>query len=163
MNDANDNVRLQRPGPLVVAGLLLGAGLGGFLDAIVFHQLLQWHDMLSARLPPDNLAAAKVNMFWSGVFQTTVWLMTLAGVALLFRAGRRRDVPWDGRLLAGAGLLGWGLFNTVEGVANHHLLGLHHVREDLPNPLPADLAFLAAGLVLAAVGAWLLRRVGSRS
>lgn len=161
MNDSGDPIHRQRPGPLVAAGLLLGAGLGGFLDAIVFHQLLQWHDMLSAQLPPDNLVDAKVNMFWSGVFQATVGLMTLAGAVLLFRAGRRLDVPWRGRLAGGGALLGWGLFNMVEGLVNHHLLGLHHVREDLPNPLPADLAFLAAGLALAVIGAWLLRRSGA--
>jgi uncharacterized membrane protein len=28
-------------------GLLLGAGLGGFFDGILFHQLLQWHNMVS--------------------------------------------------------------------------------------------------------------------
>ena len=29
-------------------------------------------------------------------------LMTLSGVVLLWRAGRRPDVPWSGRVLAGA-------------------------------------------------------------
>lgn len=145
-----------RPGPLVAAGLLLGAGLGGFFDGIVFHQLLQWHNMLSARLPPDNLADAKTNMFWDGVFHAAVWLVTLLGVALLFHAGRRPEVPWSGRLLAGGGLLGWGLFNLIEGVIDHHLLGLHHVMDHAANPLPADLAFLASGAVLIGAGAGLL-------
>ncbi|MCK1539441.1 DUF2243 domain-containing protein, partial [Bradyrhizobium sp. 176] len=31
----------------ISAGVLLGLGLGGFFDGIVFHQLLQWHHMLS--------------------------------------------------------------------------------------------------------------------
>ena len=33
------------------AGILLGLGLGGFLDGIVLHQLLQVHNMLSAKYP----------------------------------------------------------------------------------------------------------------
>jgi hypothetical protein len=29
-------------------GVLLGIGLGGFLDGIVLHQILQWHHMLTS-------------------------------------------------------------------------------------------------------------------
>jgi len=29
------------------AGILLGIGLGGFVDGIVLHQILQWHHMLT--------------------------------------------------------------------------------------------------------------------
>jgi uncharacterized membrane protein len=28
-------------------GLLLGLGLGGFIDGIVMHQILQWHHLLT--------------------------------------------------------------------------------------------------------------------
>lgn len=150
-------MRGARRGPLLAAAVLLGAGLGGFVDGIVFHQLLQWHGMLSARLPPDNLVDAKVNMFWDGVFHASVWLMTVAGVVLLFRAGRRADAAWSGRLLAGGALLGWGAFNLVEGLVNHQLLALHHVAEWAPDPWPADLAFLASGLVFVLLGAGLAR------
>ena len=41
--------------PLTAAGTLLGIGLGGFVDGILFHQILQLHSMLSARLPQDVL------------------------------------------------------------------------------------------------------------
>ncbi|HEY0822557.1 MAG TPA: DUF2243 domain-containing protein [Ramlibacter sp.] len=30
---------------LIAAALLLGAGMGGFVDGIVFHQLLEWHNI----------------------------------------------------------------------------------------------------------------------
>lgn len=147
-----------RPQPLIAAGLLLGAGLGGFVDGIVFHQILQWHNMLSARLPPDNLVDVKVNMFWDGVFHAAVWLMTVAGLVLLFRSGRRADVPWSGRLLAGSALLGWGLFNFIEGAIDHQWLELHHVMEAAARHGPADLAFLASGVVLILAGLGLMRR-----
>ncbi|MFL6662250.1 MAG: DUF2243 domain-containing protein [Rhizobacter sp.] len=147
----------MRKEPLVAAGLLIGAGLGGFVDGIVLHQLLQVHNMLSAKLPPDTLVDAKVNMFWDGVFHAGVWLMTSVGLVMLFRAGRRVDVPWSGRVLAGALLAGWGLFNLVEGVIDHELLGLHHVLEYAPDHRPADMAFLLFGAALLVAGACLVR------
>src|SRR5215207_4742671 len=113
--------------PLISAGVLLGVGMGGFVDGIVFHQLLQLHNMLSAKRPPNNVVNLEVNMVWDGLFHTFTWLMTAAGLCLLFRAGRRRDVPWSGRVLICSMLGGWGLFNLVEGVINHHLLQVHHV------------------------------------
>jgi uncharacterized membrane protein len=32
-------------------------------------------------------------------------------------------------------LAGWGVFNIVEGLIDHQLLGLHHVRDDLGAPI----------------------------
>jgi uncharacterized membrane protein len=143
--------------PLIAAGLLLGAGLGGFLDGIVLHQILQWHNMLSARLPPDTLVRAKVNMFWDGVFHAAVWVLTAVGLGLLWAATGRAEVPRSGRTLLGAMLLGWGLFNVVEGLIDHELLGLHHVYEYSSSKLPADLAFLGFGGLLLLIGGGLLR------
>lgn len=143
--------------PLIAAGLLLGAGMGGFVDGIVFHQMLQWHNMVSGWLPPTNLVDAKINMFWDGVFHAAVWVMTGLGILMLWHAGGRADVPWSGRTAFGAWLLGWGLFNLVEGIIDHQVLGIHHVNEYAPHPLGPDLAFLASGVVLASPGLWLIR------
>jgi uncharacterized membrane protein len=142
--------------PLVSAGTLLGVGLGGFVDGILFHQLLQTHNMLTARIPKDSIAAVEINMVWDGVFHAATWLVTVAGVWLLFRAGRRRDVPFSGPTFAGALALGWGLFNLIEGIIDHHVLHLHHVVERL-GVSAYDWAFLASGIVLVA-GGWLLIR-----
>ncbi|MCR5887297.1 DUF2243 domain-containing protein [Hymenobacter sp. J193] len=158
-------------GPLLAAGILLGAGLGGFVDGIVLHQILQWHNMLSNQLPPDNLINAKVNMYWDGVFHAAVWVMTAVGLRLLWAAGCRADVPWSGRTLVGSLLLGWGLFNVVEGIIDHTLLGLHHVNEYAADKLPWDMAFLGFGVLLLLAGYLLVRagrhdtavRGGSRS
>jgi uncharacterized membrane protein len=143
--------------PLVAAGILLGAGLGGFVDGIVLHQILQWHNMLSGQLPPDTLVRAKVNMYWDGLFHAAVWVLTACGLAMLWAATGRADVPHSGRTLVGGLLLGWGLFNVVEGIIDHELLGLHHVYEYTPNHLPADLGFLAFGLALLLAGGALVR------
>ena len=143
--------------PLVAAGLLMGAGLGGFVDGIVLHQIMQWHNMLSNRLPPDNLVAAKVNMYWDGIFHAAVWVLTVVGLRLLWGAARRPEVPWSGRTFVGGLLLGWGLFNLIEGVIDHQLLQLHHVREYTSDPWPWDLAFLGFGAGLVALGGLLIR------
>lgn len=144
-------------GPLVSAGVLLGAGLGGFIDGIVLHQMLQWHNMLSARVPASTLVGAKINMFWDGVFHAGVWTLTVIGLAMLFRAGTRRDVVWSGRVLFGAILCGYGLFNLIEGTIDHEILGLHHVYEYTSNHLPYDMAFLAWGALLVVIGVGLIR------
>jgi uncharacterized membrane protein len=149
--------------PLIAAGVLLGAGLGGFFDGIVFHQLLQWHNMFSARLPPDNLLNAKLNMFWDGVFHAAVWLLTVIGLWQAHRVAVRSDVPWSGRTLLGGMAMGWGAFNLIEGLIDHQLLGLHHVMDAAANHWPADLAFLASGVMLLLLGWWLIRTGTSRS
>jgi uncharacterized membrane protein len=127
------------------AGILLGIGLGGFLDGIVLHQILQWHNMLSAVVPPHDMMAMKRNMAADGWFHMATWLVTLGGVAALW-SGLRGPGPLPStRAFAGDFLLGWGGFNLAEGIIDHHLLGLHHVR-DLPQHVPFyDWAFLIVG------------------
>lgn len=144
------------PRPLRRAGLLLGIGLGGFFDGIVFHQLLQMHNMMSARIPTDTLVGAKVNMFWDGAFHALVWAVTVAGVIALFRAGRAPERLWSGRFLAGGMLLGWGLFNLVEGVVDHIVLELHHVYE-IHGLSAWDAGFLFWGAAMAAAGVAMMR------
>ena len=145
-------------GVVVVPGVLVGVGLGGFVDGIVLHQILRWHNMLSAVLPPTTMRNMEVNMVFDGYFHAAVWLVTLVGVIGLWLAGRRgAPFPSAGRFL-GQLLFGWGLFNLTEGVVNHHVLQLHHVI-DRPRHEPAFdwifLVLLGAGLL--ALGAALMR------
>lgn len=137
------------------AGTAIGIGMGGFVDGILFHQILQIHNMLSARVPTDTLVGAKVNMVWDGLFHLFVWGMTARGVVLLWRA-RALAAAVPGRVFAGSLLLGWGLFNGVEGLIDHHLLGLHHVVERL-GVSAWDWLFLASGVAFGATG-WMLTR-----
>jgi uncharacterized membrane protein len=141
MNPPSTAKRLR---PLVTAGLVLGIGLGGFVDGIVLHQILQWHNMLSSVTPPVDLVSMKYNMVWDGVFHALTWIMCAVGIGLLFRAGRRSDVVWSGRLLVGSLLGGWGLFNLVEGLIDHQLLGIHHVHPG-DGQLAWDLGFVTLG------------------
>ena len=63
-------------GALIAAGTLLGIGLGGFLDGILLHQILQWHNMLSSVVPPIDVVSIKYNMVWDGLFHAFTWVMT---------------------------------------------------------------------------------------
>lgn len=147
--------------PLISAGTLLGIGLGGLVDGIVLHQLLQLHNMMSAKYPVRGVDVQtlaihlEVNMFWDGLFHAFCWIMTMGGLGLLWYAVRRPDAVLSTATLAGSMLLGWGLFNLVEGLINHHVLHLHHVVEGA-NHLMWDLAFLASGVLLIAVGGGLI-------
>jgi uncharacterized membrane protein len=55
-----------------------------------------------------------------------------------------------------------GVFNLVEGLTDHHLLGIHNVRE-VPHAMMYNLTFLAVGGVLCILIGWLLMRAGTRA
>ena len=145
--------------PLIAAGTALGIGMGGFVDGIVLHQLLQVHNMLSAKYPTRGIDTEQlvvnlqINMFWDGLFHVLTWIMTAVGLALLWHVVRRRDVALSTNVLVGAMILGWGLFNLVEGLIDHHILHIHHVTET-DGHLLWDIAFLASGVAMIVVG-WL--------
>lgn len=143
-------------------GVLLGIGLGGFVDGIVLHQILQWHHMLtSAGYPADSVRNLAINTLFDGLFHASTWVATSIGLVLLHRAVRR-GFMWSGYRLLGGMAIGWGSFNLVEGIVDHHLLGLHHVKETAANPLLWDLGFLAFGAALVVVGVSLSRQARHR-
>jgi len=142
----------------VLPSVLLGVGLGAFLDGIVLHQVLQWHHLVSAEgcCPASSLAGLEDNTLADGIFHAVAWLITLAGTVAAIQAWRagRLAPPWG--LHLGGLLMGWGIFNLLDS-ANHFVLGLHHVRDDLGGPLGWDVAFLVFALALVAGGALLIR------
>jgi uncharacterized membrane protein len=150
------------PRSLIIAGTVLGLGLGGFIDGIVLHQMLQWHHMLTVPYPPTSVSNLEINTLWDGLFHALSYVLTFVGLLLLWRELRRTDVVWSTRILIGCLLAGWGVFNLVEGLIDHIILGIHHVRDDLP-PGPTqqawDFGFLAFGALLLVAG-WLLIRSG---
>ena len=157
--EAKSETRNKR-GPLISAGIFLGLGLGGFVDGIVLHQILQWHHMLSSVSPTTTVSDMELNMVWDGLFDASTWIMTVIGIGLLWRAGQRDDVPWSSNTFLGSILLGAGAFNFFEGLIDHQILGIHHVKPG-PNELAWDLGFLASGVILAAIG-WILLRAGKQ-
>lgn len=140
--------------PLIAAGIFLGMGLGGFVDGILLHQILQWHHMLSNIRPLTTVPNIDLNMLWDGLFHTLDWLLTVVGVTLLWSASGRENVSLSTQTFLGSILMGAGLFNLVEGLINHEILGIHHVKPG-PNQLAWDLGFLVFGAFLALIG-WIM-------
>lgn len=133
------------------SGLLLGIGLGGSLDGIVLHQLLQWHNMLSTVLPPATLDGMRTNMRADGFFHLATWIFTALAVLFLWGAARAREPLPKFRWYLGQFCIGWGLFNLAEGIIDHHLLAIHHVR-GYPS-VAWDFGFLlVGGIGLVALG-----------
>jgi len=149
------SARMVRKSRLLFGGaLLLGAGLGAFIDGILLHQVLQWHAMVSSVVFPADLVSSKVNMFWDGVFHLFSWLATVAAVTIVIRELPSAEKQVRSRGVAGAALAGWGFFNLVEGVLDHQIFGLHHVHPG-PGQFAWDMGFLLFGLLLIVIGATL--------
>jgi uncharacterized membrane protein len=145
----------------VGAGILFGLGLGGFFDGIVLHQVLQWHHMLSSWYPITTIPNLELNTLWDGIFHSATYVFVVVGLFILWRGAHRRHLYWSNKLLAGALLVGWGLFNFVEGLVDHEFLGVHHVNELMPREqwVYWDMGFLAWGIAMLVAG-WLLLRAG---
>ncbi|MCT2590715.1 DUF2243 domain-containing protein [Streptomyces sp. N2-109] len=159
---------LSRPRSIRLPGIVLGVGMGGFVDGILLHQLLQWHHMLSSTdqdhigvkyYNAHTVSGLEMNTLWDGIFHTVCWLSVLLGLAILYsRVSHNRRRLWTSRVLWGWMFVGWGVFNLVEGVLDHHILGIHHVYAG-DGQIWWDLGFLVLGALLAA-GGFLLQRSG---
>jgi uncharacterized membrane protein len=141
---------------LIIAGVLLGMGFAGFFDGIVLHQLLQWHHMVSSIRPTDSVEDLEANTFWDGVFLIGATSLTSVGIILLWLAHRSHQLAYSTKTLVGSFLFGIGAFNCIEGLIDHHLLGIHHVKSG-SNQLVWDLGFLALNACIAGLGLFLLR------
>lgn len=87
--------------PLIQAGTILGAGLGGFFNEILVHQIFQLHN---------------------GLFPAFYWSMTTWGLFCLWKCTGREDVPHSTSVLAGGLLQGWGIFNLLEGIIDQKII-----------------------------------------
>ena len=83
--------------PPKAPSFILGLGLGGFVDGIVLHQVLQWHHMLTATgdHPMTTVAGLESNTLADGFLQIAEYEelgVTVASVGLGRHLGDRRDV-----------------------------------------------------------------------
>jgi uncharacterized membrane protein len=142
---------------IAAPGLLLGLGLGGFVDGIVLHQILQWHHMISSTSEgaTDTVAGLEANTLADGLFHAATWLLTAAGLWWLWESLSRGRVTLD-RQFFGWLICGWGLFNVADEIVFHAVLDLHHIREG-NNELAYDMGFTAIGIALILIGALLAR------
>jgi uncharacterized membrane protein len=156
-------MREERYHPRVtLAGILIGIGMGGFVDGIVLHQIAQWHSMLSNIVPPHTMDTMRVNMMWDGLFHALTWIVTLVGILRLRSAASARAAVPSLQVFTGQLILGWGLFNLVEGIIDHQILGIHNVRE-VPNYTVYNLTFLGIGGILFILLGWMFMQAGRRA
>jgi uncharacterized membrane protein len=141
---------------------MYGIGLGGFVDGIVLHQLLQWHHMVSNREPTSTVAGLEVNTMADGYFHVLAWFFVVGASIVTLAQWRQGRLAPSWTFHVGGVITGWGLFNVLEGLVDHQILGIHHVRDDLGGPLGWDLGFLAFGVLLI-VGGLLLQRSAART
>ena len=73
--------------------------------------------------PPDSVRNLEVNVLWDGLFHMSTYIFTALGLYTLWRYSKETH-RWSGKLLPGAMLIGFGVFNLVEGIIDHHILGL---------------------------------------
>lgn len=150
-----DSMTDQRPIARTVLwiGVPIGIGLMGAIDTIVFHQLLQWHNFYIH-------TTAYWRIFSDGLFHIFTATMLFVGALLLWFQRRRVSPLLTSRPFWAGILLGMGGFQVFDGIVFHKVLQIHPVREGVENILPYDIAWIASGLALFAVG-WLLRSGGS--
>lgn len=140
------------------AGYALGFGLGGFFDGILLHQVLQWHHLLSGI--EEARRDIRVLIMTDGLFHVLMYVVTAAGLWLLWRARRDHRLPGADRRLFANALVGFGAWHVLDGILSHWVLGIHRIRMDVDTPLFWDLLwFVLFGLVPLIVG-WLMRRSG---
>lgn len=147
---------------LAAAAFILGVALSGFFDGVLLHQVLQWHHLLSL-VPDQDVQDPRVQVLADGLFHVLMYLLALVGLALLWRSRRAAAAPGQGRRIAAAAVAGFGMWNVVDAVLFHWVLGIHRIRVDAPSPLEWDLGWLLAfGLLPLALAAVLRRRGGGQ-
>jgi uncharacterized membrane protein len=141
----------------VWAGCLLGFALGGFADGILFHQILQWHHLLS-NVPGDAFKDLRVQVLADGAFHVAMYAVMAVGLWLLWRSRVAFLADRSDRLFAAAMLVGFGLWHIVDAVFSHWLLGIHHVRMATDNVFLWDVVVFTFGMLVTAAGLWLARQ-----
>jgi uncharacterized membrane protein len=142
-------------------GFISGIAVAGFFDGIVLHQILQWHHMIciETHCLATTVATLKQQTFTDGLFHAAMWIVLVIAVYLLTAAVARGERFTMGRFW-GSLLLGAGVFNVVEGILDHHILQIHHVRFG-PTQTVMDVGFLVVSAIIGGIGWRIATRVSA--
>jgi uncharacterized membrane protein len=106
------------------------------------------------------MESLQLNILHDGVFLSFSLLIVILGTVLLLYSQDSKNRNYfiiHKKSFVGLLLIGFGGFNTIEGIINHHILQMHHIIE-VPDPIIFDLTFLAVGgLAFLAIGAILFK------
>jgi uncharacterized membrane protein len=81
-----------------------------------------------------------------GLFHLAMLGLVAPGSYSMFYSASRSDPPHARWEFFHAVCSGWGLFNLIEGLIDHRLLGIHHVLPGAPYQVTADILFLGSGV-----------------
>jgi uncharacterized membrane protein len=109
---------------LVAAGVF-GFGFSGLIDVLVLHHIFQLHHLVSGIYPMDTLSGLQTNILADGLFSIGMIIIAGVGAGLLWQSERRSSVPLALRPIAGAAVIGLGLFDLYDVLIDHIVLGLH--------------------------------------
>jgi len=138
--------------PTVTAGVLIGLGVGGLVEALLFRRILGAHQFLAG----EGAQAAQKSATADNIFLAVCTVLVLAGMAFLFASRKRTDVLYSGQIVFGGVCVGLGGYALLEGILFHHVLKAHHLLAKA-NPASmetADYAYLICGVLLAVLGYW---------
>lgn len=152
-NTANFNNRYTYATRNLWTGILFGLGLVGFIDEVVFHQLLHWHHFY-------DKSTTDIGLVSDGLFHAFSWFSTIASSFLLADL-HRRNAYWFKRWLAGV-LIGGGAFQLYDGTIQHKLMQLHQIRYDV-DIRPYDMIWNLTALAMILGGFMLVSGVKLRS
>lgn len=130
----------------------LGFGLGAVLDVVVFHMILQWHHLLSDRIPTTTLRGLRANVYFDGVFSFAMLGVALVGSLVVWNALNQASESLSPIRALGGVLVGIGLFNVFDGVVDHYILNIHDVVHGMrafnSHWVGASLLLLGAGILV---------------
>lgn len=133
---------------LLLPGILLGIGLGGILEGILFFQVFQLHGMVTAIYPPDTVLNIRTGMIYDGLYHLFTWTIIVVAVYLLWKGSTSNY--YDYKSIIGAALLGLRGLNIVEGIIDHHIFSIHHVVEVLGQSIYDYIFLIASGVIFLA-------------
>lgn len=82
------------------------------------------------------------------------YVLTISGLILLWRTCQQSDSIKSSKSLIDSILIDAGSFDLIEGLVDHQILGIHHVKPGV-HWFAWDMEFSALGLLLATTG-WLI-------
>jgi uncharacterized membrane protein len=137
---------------------IFGFGFSGLVDVLVLHHVLQVHHLVSNVYDPSTVSGLRTNILADGLFSLAMLTLAGVGAGLVWTAERRTTQPLRVKPLAGATVLGIGLFDLFDVVVDHTLLGLHHATH---GPGFYDPHWTVVSLLVVGAGAYLYRHSGA--
>lgn len=131
-------------------GATTGFGLGGMIDVVLFHLVLQHHHLLSGYIDPRSDGGLRANILYDGLFVLLMLGIMFVGLGMLWRRVNGGNARVSNKILGGAILVGAGVFNVFDGIITHYVFGFHDVVHDTsvwnPHWVVVSLLLLGSGL-----------------